>query len=146
MGLPGGVWLVVAVDLVVLAAGLLVAARLVRRDGAEGGVESWYAEAASLAREVERTATEADPPADPDRVARRLLPLSGRIRRHVRTAPRGIDAAVNRELFELGVTCQRIATEHRRLDALQRGLLVEERLEALGEDAVAVAEAASGRA
>lgn len=39
-------------------------------------------------------------------VIRRLLSFAGRIQGHVRAAPASADAALPRQLFELGVGCQ----------------------------------------
>lgn len=75
--------------------------------------ETWYVEAVDLAGEVRKTASRFDRPADPDQVSRRLLPLSARIRGHVRSAPSTVETDVYRRLHELAVTCQRVAVEHR---------------------------------
>lgn len=148
MSPPGGLPLVLAFDLVVLVVGAMVATRLLGgRSGAGSGGDpgGWYADAAALADEVQRATTATREPVDPDAVARRLSPLSGRIRRHVRSAPRGVDAEVARQLFDLALVCQRIGAERGRGDALRDGVFLEARLADLGAEAAAIAEAATER-
>lgn len=137
-----GPWLLVALNAAVLLAAGGVAWYVLRRRGRSSadGNEAWCDEAAALAREVRQAAEPTATPADPDRVARRLLPLAGRIQGHLRAAPTSIDEASYRGLFELGVTCQRIAVEHRPAARVD-GPFLEDRLESLRTEADAVATA-----
>lgn len=98
----------------------------------------WRVGTYELACEVHRIATSIDRPPDHDRVARRLLPLAGRIRAHVRNAPHSVEEPVYRDLFALGVTCQRIGLEHRPQTSAS-GPFLEDRLEVLEEAAAALA-------
>lgn len=151
-------WLLLAVDAGVAIAGTLVVARLVGffrgenyRDDAsassdrldvgegssepEGATGPWHDEAAELAREVRRTASALGRSTDPDRVSRRLIPLSARIRGHVRSAPVAVNADVYRRLYELGVACQRVAVEGRPADGPRGYGRLQDRLEALCSEA-----------
>ena len=140
------VWLVVLLDAVTIVAVALAAAYLFgfsgdsgdRVDGVAGGETDgdWRGEALALAGEARRTAARFDDPADPDRVARDLLPLAARIRRHERAAPAPGDREVCRLLFDLGVACQRVAVEHRPVGGPAGGYAyLEDRLEGLRADA-----------
>ena len=133
-------WLVFFVDVVVLFVAVGVAAYLLRTrwDGGSSDVEGWREGASDLAREVRGIATGVERPADPDQVSRRLLPLAGRIQGHVRAAPPAVEEAVYRDLFELGVACQRVALEHRPVGTSPDGVFLEERLETLGREAAAL--------
>ena len=134
-----GPWFLLALNGAVLLAAVGVAAYVVsRRDPAAAA--DWGAGALALAREVQRAVEAAGRPADADRLARRLLPLAGRIHRHVREAPRGVDQGVYRRLFALGVACQRVAVEHRPATRVD-GPFLEDRLETLGAEADALAAA-----
>lgn len=139
MALGGWTWALVAANAVVLVAAVAAAAVLLGRGrgGGAGRTAEWYEGAAALTRDVQRTVEEVGRPADPDRAARRLLPLSGRLRRHVREAPRGVDPGIHRDLFQLATRCQQAALEHRPV-GVGGGPFLEERLEALAEDAGAV--------
>lgn len=139
-----GPWLLALLNGVVLAVALGVAGYVLveRSPGATVADATWREEARELAREVQQTAEAAGTPADLDRVARRLLPLAGRIRSHVRAAPASADAGVYRRLFELGVACQGVATEQRPRAGLPDGVFLEDRLESLREAAVALETAA----
>lgn len=99
---------------------------------------AWRRGALDLAGEVERTAATVDPPADLDQVARQLLPLSGRIRRHVRAAPASVERPVYRGLFELGLACRRVAMAPRPTTELVAGASPEERLDDLEAEATAL--------
>lgn len=136
MALDGWPWLVVAANAVLFVAAVAaVAVLLGRRDGVAGDeAAEWYDRAAELTRDVGRAAESVERPADPDRAARRLLPLSGRLRRHVREAPAGVDGEVHRGLFELATRCQQVAFEHRPAGR-GTGPFLEDRLEALADDA-----------
>lgn len=102
--------------------------------------DSWRGEAIALAREVRSSATSFDRPADSDRVSRDLLPLSARIRGHVRSAPRTVDQGVYRRLFDLGIACQRVAIEPPSDDNRHGHQPIDERLEALESEAENVEE------
>ena len=101
----------------------------------------WYEEAVDLASEVGRTVSGLDRPAEPDLVSRRLLPLSARIRGHVRSAPATVDDVLYRRFYELAVGCQRVALEHRPRDPCAPGL--EGRLQSLATEATRVEELAA---
>ena len=106
------------------------------RRASEGG--AWYDGAVNLASEVSRTVSELDRPAEPDLVSRRLLPLSARIRGHVRSAPATVDEGLYRRFYGLAVGCQRVALEHR---PRERGAPdLEDRLESLAAEATRVEE------
>ena len=137
MALDGWTWLVVAANAVLFVVAVAAAAVLLGRRGGDAGAEvaTWYERASELTRDVARVAETVERPAEPDRAARRLLPLSGRLRRHVREAPRTVDPEVHQDLFRLATRCQQVAVEHRPVGA---GASLEERLERLAEDAVAV--------
>lgn len=141
--LPGP-WLLALLNGVVFAVALGVAGYVLvgRSTGVADAGATWREEARELAREVQQVAEAPAPPADPDRVARRLLPLAGRIRRHVRSAPASADAGVYRRLFELGVACQGVATDQRPRAGLADGGFLEDRLASLREEAVALETAA----
>lgn len=126
-------FLLVFVNALFLLVGAVMVAYLLRgRDGTEGtDGDAWRDGAVDLAREVKHTASTVDRPADPDQVARRLLPLSGRIHGHVRAAPAGIEQEIYRALFELGVECNRVAIEQRPKIAPPEGQFLEDRLETL---------------
>lgn len=134
-----GPWLLALLNGAVLIAAAGVAGYvLVGRgsDAADGA--AWREEAGALAGEVRRAAEPRGTTADPDRVARRLLPLAGRIQGHVRAAPASADAGVYRRLFELGVACQRVAVEQRPHARLVEGPFLEDRLESLAARAGAL--------
>jgi len=133
-------WVVFLVDAALVLVAVGVAAYLLgrRRDGAPSDVDEWGDGARDLAREVREAASTAGRPADPDRVARRLLPLSSRIQGHVRAAPAAVEEGTYRGLFELGVACQRVALEHRPVGTSPDGVFLEDRLETLGNDAAAL--------
>lgn len=138
-----GPWLLVALNGAVLLDAVAVAAYVRHRRGRnpDDGGDDWRAGAAALAREVRRAAEADGRPADHDRVSRRLLPLAGRIHRHVRAAPAGVEEPVYRGLFELGVACQRVAVEHRPAGRPE-GPFLEDRLASLRDDAEALVRAA----
>lgn len=133
-------WVVVLVNgaLVLVAVG--VAAYLLgsRNEGSTSDVVAWSEGARDLAREVQEAVSAFERPADPDRVSRRLLPLSARIQGHVRAAPAAVEEGTYRDLFQLGVTCQRVALEHRPVGTSPDGVFLEERLESLGDAAAAL--------
>lgn len=137
-----GTWLLVALNAAVLLAAVGVAGYVLRRREAPPAAEgaAWRDEAAALAREVQQAAEPSATPADPDQVARRLLPLAGRIQGHVRAAPASVEEGTYRGLFELGVACQRVAVEHRPAGRVD-GPFLEDRLESLRAEADAVATA-----
>lgn len=140
MAAVSGPWLLVVLNGAVLVVAAGVAAYLLRGrsvDPAAAGA-TWREGTVGLAREVREAAEPTAVPADHDRVARRLLPLAGRIQRHVRAAPTGVEERTYRRLFELGVSCQRVAIEHRPGDALAGGPFLEDHLETLREEAAAV--------
>lgn len=131
-----GPWLLVALNGAVLVVAVAVAAYVLRRrEGDPVARDDWLAGALDLAREVRRATDER--PADLDRISRQLLPLAGRIHRHVRAAPAGVEEPVYRRLFELGVACQRVAVEHRPAARVE-GPFLEDRLETLRADADAL--------
>ena len=154
-------WLLLVVDAGVAIAGTLVVAHFVgfrrggletdggdvRNDGVASGVArdappagegAWHDEAVALAQEVRRTVASVDGATDPDRVSKRLLPLSARIRGHARRAPSAADAAVHRRLFELGMACQRVAVEGRPTDGPRGYGGLQDRLDALRSEADAL--------
>lgn len=133
-------WAVFLLNAALVLAAAAVAAYLLRsRDGDDpSDVEAWHEGARDLAGEVRRAASSVDRPADRDRISRRLLPLSGRIQGHVRAAPGSVEAAAYRGLFELGVACQRVALEHRPIGTSLDGVFLEDRLEALADEAAAL--------
>lgn len=139
--LPGP-WLLAVLNGTVLLVAVGVATYVWRHRGAPSGRPSrqWQERTAELAGEVRRTADATDGVADPDRVARRLLPLAGRIKSHVREAPPSVDERAYRELFELGVSCQRLAIEHRPGTARRSGVFLEDRLDALRDAAATLEE------
>lgn len=141
-----GPWLLAFLNGAVLLTAVGVAAYVLQRDSGNGGRddETWRESAADLAREVQQTASAADGRADHDRVARRLLPLSGRIQRHVRTAPPSVEERTYRDLFELGVACQQVAVEHRPVTRLDEGVFLEDRLERLRAEADALEASVEG--
>lgn len=132
-----GPWLLLALNGAVLAAAVGVAAYVLTRLDDAPMRDDWRAGALELAREVQRTVEPDERPRDLDDASRRLLPLSGRINRHVRAAPAGVEAAVYRELYELGVACQRVAVEHRPVVRVE-GPFLEDRLDSLRSDAAAL--------
>lgn len=139
MAIVPGAWLLVALNGAMLLVALAVAAYVLRRRPAAASTgEDWRAGALDLAREVQRATVAAERPVDYDRVSRQLLPLAGRIQRHVRAAPPGVEEPVYRGLFELGVACQRVAVEHRSPPRVG-GPFLEDRLESLRADAAALA-------
>lgn len=144
-------WLLLLVNAGVATAGTLVVARFVgfpSRDRGRDDLDArddraaptvadgtWYDEAVALATEVRTTVSTSDGPTDHDRLTRRLLPLSARIRGHVRSAPSTADADVYRSLYDLGVACQRIAVESRPPDTDGGHADLERRLDALRAEA-----------
>ena len=141
-------WVVFLVNAALVLVAVGVAAHLLgaQSEGDSSDVVAWREGARDLAREVRETVSSVERPADPDRVSRRLLPLSARIHGHVRAAPAAVDAGTYRQLFELGETCKRVALEHRPAGTSPDGVFLEERLESLGDAAAALESAAgSGR-
>lgn len=140
-------WAVFLVDAALVLAAAGTAAYLLgsRSEGGSSDAEAWAEEARDLAREVQAVVSSVGRPADPDRVSRRLLPLSGRIRRHVRAAPAAVEEGTYRDLFDLGVACQRVALEHRPVGTSPDGVFLEERLESLGDAAAALESVAGDR-
>lgn len=139
MHVAPGLWLLALLNGVVLAVALGVAGYvLVGRgsDAADGA--AWREETRALAGEVRLAAEPRGTPADPDRVAQRLLPLAGRIQGHVRAAPASADPGVYRRLFELGVACQHVALEQHPDAALVEGPFLEDRLASLADEARAL--------
>lgn len=152
-------WLLLVVDAGVAIAGTLVVAHLVGFPGGDRGRDdadaaggsggddgdvglddsgaggAWHDEAVALAREVRGTVSTFDRSTDPDRVSRRLLPLSARIRGHARSAPSAADADVYRRLFELGMACQHVALEGRPTDGPRGYGRLQDRLDTLQSDA-----------
>lgn len=126
-------FLPVFVNALLLLVGAVMVTYLLRRREGEGETDgdAWREGAIDLAREVKHTASTVDRPADPDQVARQLLPLWGRIHRHVQAAPAGVKQPTYRALFELGVACKRVAIEHRPKTAGSKGQFLEDRLETL---------------
>lgn len=138
-----GLWLVLLINAAILVGGTTFAMFLFRRqkrnrEDGEGGAAEWYEGVRSLAREVAHTAESFDHPADPDRVSRSLLPLAYRIQGHVRAAPAAVDGEIYRQLFELGVTCQRLGVEHRPARIAFEDDRLGDRLRALGDEASAL--------
>ena len=133
-------WVVFAVDAALVLVAVGAAAYLLgpRRDGGSPDDDAWREGASELAREVRRAVSTADREVDHDRLARRLLPLSGRIRGHVRAAPASVEEADHRQLFELGVACQRVALEHRPVGATPDGVFLAERVSTLREEAASL--------
>jgi len=135
-------WVVFLANAALALVAVGVAAYLLgsRSGGPSSDVDAWREGARDLAREVREAVSSVERPADPDRVSRRLLPLSARIRGHVRAAPAAVEEGTYREFFELGVTCQRVALEHRPVGTSPDGVFLEERLESLGDAATDVVE------
>lgn len=133
-------WAVFLVDAAVVLVAVAAAAYLLRSRGGDdpSDVAAWHEGAGELAREVQSAATAVERPVDPDRVSRRLLPLSSRIQGHVRAAPASVETAVYRGLFELGVACQRVALEHRPVGTSPDGVFLEDRLASLADEAAAL--------
>jgi len=104
--------------------------------GSSTAPTDWYAEATALATEVRRLA-ERDGIADHDRIQRRVLPLSGRIRKHARAAPVGVDEHHVQQLYDLGEACYVVGMEHTTLDGERTGVFLEDRLDDLGDRAAA---------
>lgn len=127
-------WGVVILNAVVFIVAIMAAAGLLARTRGEptGRTSEWYRGAIELTQEVTQTTQEIRRPADPDRVARQLLPLSARIRRHVREAPESVDDRIYRELFELAIRCQQVALEHEPVGA--GGPFLDDRLDSLAEE------------
>lgn len=147
MSVPKGPWLLIAANLAVVLAALGVAGHLLRRrSGPPGEPVGWYAEAATLAAEVQAAAAVGGPPPDLDAVSRRLLPLSARIEGHVRAAPTTVEAEAHEALFQLGAACRRVAMEHRPIGTDPAAVPLEDRLTSLQTRAEAVETLARERA
>lgn len=123
---------------VVLAAAGVAGYVLTARSGGDDDLAGWGDGARELACEVRRAAEPQGTPADPDRVARRLLPLASRIQSHVRAAPASADAGVYRQLFDLGVACQHVAVEQPPDGGRVEGPFLEDRLATLADQARAL--------
>lgn len=134
-------WVVFAVNAALVLVAVGTAAYLLgsRNDEASSDVDAWCEGARDLAHEVRETVSSVERPAEPDQVSRRLLPLSARIQGHVRAAPAAVEQGTYRDLYELGVTCQRVALEHRPVGTSPDGVFLEARLEALDDAAAALA-------
>lgn len=104
---------------------------------ATDGGAAWYDDGVALAREVQTVARDHDPPADFDRVQRDLLPLASRLKGHARTAARPVEGEHAMALHELGVACTDIAVGHSPVDASRTGVFLEDKLDALEEQAAA---------
>lgn len=109
--------------------------RVTRSDGAlesEGEpIEDWCEEATSLAREIQQTAEISEPLVDHDRVQRRLLPLSGRLKGHARAAPIEVEVTLVNDLHELGINCYIVGMEHTTFEAARTGVFLEDKLNEL---------------
>lgn len=143
-----GIVFVVLLNGLILVAGLLVYGywRVHRTGDATeqpDPVEGWYKQAASLAREVQRTAESPEGPVDLDRMQRQVIPLSGRIQGHTRAAPAGVEERLVQDLYDLGVECYKVGMEHTTREAARTGVFLEDKLEELREDAEEVEAAIS---
>lgn len=139
--MPVATWLLVLVNGAVLFGAVLAVAYLLRRrDGTGMDSEEWRREARKLTEEVQSTAASVDRPADHDEVSRRLLPLAARIAGHVRTAPASVEQTQLQAFFELGVTCERVATDYRPGETTADGPFIDDRLDSLGTRARSVEE------
>lgn len=131
--MPPATWLLVLVDVAVLLAAVVVALYLLRRRGDTESMSraEWCEGARQLASEVSETATSIDRPVDRDEVSRRLLPLAARLGGHVRAAPQAVEPTHLRALYELSVSCERVATGFRPGEMTVDGPFLEDRLESL---------------
>lgn len=102
MASPGAAFAIILNGIILLAAlvvfGLWWRAKQRSTQPEEDEVTVWLNGAVSLSREVQQVAEISDGVADRNQVERQILPLSGRIRGHVRNAPAGIDEHVLEEL------------------------------------------------
>lgn len=134
-----GVWFALVLTIGVLLSGVLTFGYWLKRRSEAGsrerGTEQWAVEALSLVREVEQVAERFEHRADQDRLRRHLLPLANRIRGHVRAAPRGTDSQLLREFYDLGETCYTLSIDQTKLEALESGVFLEDKLRDLQSDA-----------
>ena len=107
--------------------------------GADG--ETWYEGTGALAAEVRRTAADLDG-ASYERVRRRFVPLSSRLRRQARVAPADAEDALLVEVTALAIDCQALGMEHSRTEAVRTGIFLEDRLAAVEREAAALESAA----
>lgn len=148
---PPGIVIAIALDAVVLLtvsvlAGYWWLTRLADESDRSNAPGDWYAEATALAGEIQRAVEHTGAVADHDAVQRRVVPLAGRIRSHVRAAPRGVDECHVRQLSDLGEACYAVGMEHTTRDAARTGEFLEDRLADLGERAGAFETAVAARA
>lgn len=103
-------------------------------------MDVWIAEAVSLVHQVEYVADQPEGPANQDQLRRQLLPLASQIRGHVRGAPKGTEQLILREFHDLGRECYTLSMEHTKVDAIESGVFLEEKLRELRVDAQRVEE------
>lgn len=102
--------------------------------------DAWIVEAVSLVHQVEYVADQSEGPADQDQLRRQLLPLASRIRGHVRGAPQGTEQRILRQFHDLGRACYTLSMEHTKVEAIESGVFLEEKLRELRVDAQRVEE------
>lgn len=105
--------------------------------------EEWRDEAVALAGEVQQAVETTDGVANRAGFRRTVVPLAGRIRSHARRAPDGVEPALVRRVFDLGVACYAIGMEHTTREAVRTGEFIPEKLDALRDRAAAVERAAA---
>lgn len=149
--LPPGVTFAILVNLFLLGAALLAAwawrtgrlAGRIERGSATGDRPSdpmeWRSEGSDLAREVQAVVESTDDVVtDRDRLARRLVPLSARLKGHARAAPDDVDGAAVERVFGLGEDCYEVAMEHSLTEATRTGTFFEDKLHRLATTAAEV--------
>lgn len=149
---PPGVTFALALNVVLILATMVAVAYWRRRvvSGRAGTATdpaaAWYEEAASLAREAVAMESDLEAPVDRNRLRRRALPLSERIKSHARRAPERVEASLLREFHELGVECNALAVEEGFGEVTLSGVFVEDRPADFAASGEAFAQDAEARA
>lgn len=94
-------------------------------------IDEWYREAMTLSRDVQAVTQDWGRGKDAERVQRRLMVVSERLRGHARTAPEGVNGRLVREVYDLGVGCYRIGMEHTTPGTARSGQFLEDELDDL---------------
>ncbi|MDY6765677.1 MAG: hypothetical protein SV377_08405 [Halobacteria archaeon] len=109
--------------------------RVFQTENTQKAAEAWYEKAVSLAKEVQTVSENKEMPVDRNRVQRRVLPLSNRLKGHARDAPRRADQTIVKRVHDVGVRCQRIGLGHPTQETVHTEVFIEEKLERLTEEA-----------
>lgn len=147
-GDPGVVFALVLNGAVLLVAVVVLSYWYWSRDAVSAGrtwaVQEWYATTAALAREL-REESDVEPGVNPEAARSRLLPLSYRLRGHVRRAPADVDEDVLRRAYTLAMDCYRFSVEHTLSEAARTGVFIEDKLNDVASSADTLAAAANDR-